>query len=426
MIARALLGTLATNGLNLALSLVTGVLAAHLLLPQGRGELAELLFWSTTFAAFGMLALPTAVARAVAGGHGDARTGASGMLVAVVLSGVICAVFLVSSPWFVKPEILRSATIILCLFVPANLVGLTLLAVDHGNRNFDRYNAFRVLPSLVYLLCMLGLFASGHVSAATLAVASCMGSIAVCAFKLWDSRGALGIAPSLKQASDLVRVGAGIHAGAIASLMLQRLDQLSLIYFFDHGALGLYAVSLTASGIGTGIVSGAIMTVFLPELSRPHDPAARTRYARAALALTTGASAVLAAGLALLAPVLVPLVFGKDFASAVVVTQALCLAQVPYAYVSMALVVLQMMGDWRSGVIVPVIGMVTFLAVQSLVGTSLGPAGVAISYAAAWTGALCLVVGVLRMRLGLSTLACFVPSAADLENWMGRLGLRRA
>src|SRR4051794_34904218 len=53
--------TAITNGLLGALGIVTGVIAARWLGPQGRGELAAIQLWPSLFASLAMLGLPDAV-----------------------------------------------------------------------------------------------------------------------------------------------------------------------------------------------------------------------------------------------------------------------------------------------------------------------------------------------------------------------------
>src|SRR2546427_4815425 len=57
----AMLGAFATEGALLLVGLLTGPLAARLLLPEGRGALAAVLFWPQLLAGIGLLSLHEAV-----------------------------------------------------------------------------------------------------------------------------------------------------------------------------------------------------------------------------------------------------------------------------------------------------------------------------------------------------------------------------
>src|SRR2546422_9248594 len=57
----AMLGTFATEGFIVLLGILTGSLVARLLLPEGRGALAAVLFWPQLLAGIGFLSLREAV-----------------------------------------------------------------------------------------------------------------------------------------------------------------------------------------------------------------------------------------------------------------------------------------------------------------------------------------------------------------------------
>src|SRR2546425_11888108 len=57
----AMVGTFATEGFIVLLGILTGSLVARLLLPEGRGALAAVLFWPQLLAGIGFLSLGEAV-----------------------------------------------------------------------------------------------------------------------------------------------------------------------------------------------------------------------------------------------------------------------------------------------------------------------------------------------------------------------------
>src|SRR5207245_11440479 len=57
----AMLGTFATEGFLVLVGILTGSLVARLLLPEGRGALAAVLFWPQLLAGIGFLSIGVAV-----------------------------------------------------------------------------------------------------------------------------------------------------------------------------------------------------------------------------------------------------------------------------------------------------------------------------------------------------------------------------
>lgn len=70
-VAMAWLGTFATNGVGLAIGMATGILAARLLEPEGRGLLAVLQFWPGLLWSIGMLSVAEAASHRIARSAGS-------------------------------------------------------------------------------------------------------------------------------------------------------------------------------------------------------------------------------------------------------------------------------------------------------------------------------------------------------------------
>ena len=117
---RAWLGSLSTNVGNLFVGLVTGVLTARLLLPAGRGELAEILFWGQTVAALGLFAIPSALVMEMAQNKKDNTLVANALVLSLVLAAGSIAVFLPLSDRVVQASTYNGSIIFLLCFVPIN------------------------------------------------------------------------------------------------------------------------------------------------------------------------------------------------------------------------------------------------------------------------------------------------------------------
>lgn len=139
-------GSVATNVVNLAFGVATGILAARLLGPQARGELAEIQFWAGAIAGLGICSLPSALSYYIARGQGSVSMAGSALTSAVALSALSLIGGLVLVAFAVGPEQRNLQILYLLAFLPANFIALTLVAIDHGRQDFARYNLFRLLP----------------------------------------------------------------------------------------------------------------------------------------------------------------------------------------------------------------------------------------------------------------------------------------
>ena len=271
---RAWLGSLSTNVGNLFVGLVTGVLTARLLLPAGRGELAEILFWGQTVAALGLFAIPSALVMEMAQNKKDNTLVANALVLSLVLAAGSIAVFLPLSDRVVQASTYNGSIIFLLCFVPINSVSQILVAVDQGREHFGRYNLLRLIPQSVYLLLLLLLWWSGYISAAYCVFATWIGSLVIVIIRLPRAWRETGWRITSSRMLSLLRRGTSFHLAFLSSILLQRADQFVIVTWFDHKALGLYAVAMTASGVALGTVTGATTAILLP-ISGPHNRSRR-------------------------------------------------------------------------------------------------------------------------------------------------------
>ena len=409
----AWLGSMLVNLANLLLGLATGVIAARLLLPVGRGKLAEIVFWGSTVAALGSFALPSALAVATAREPHDSSLLSNAVVLNLILALVSALLFTAIGSVFIANDAFAEISFFVWIFVPANFLGLTLLAVDQGHEHFVRYNLMRLVPQGVYLSSMLAFWRMGALTPLRLALALWAGSAAVVAIRSITEYAHFSWDITFRKSVALLRIGAGFHVGALASILLQRVDQFVLITWFDHKALGLYAVALNASGVGVGLISNATSIVLLPKLARTADLSEQQGKVRSAVGLTMLMAIFFNSGMAIAAPRLVPLVFGHAFVAASSTVIILCVVQIPMAFVMVAILILQTLGDWRPGVIAPMIGLIVFSITAPLVVPALGSNGVAIALGFAWLAAALHVAFSLSKRLKFKVWECLVPRYKD-------------
>src|ERR1035441_6298778 len=183
--------TIVTNAVILACGVLTGILMARLLHPEGRGVLASILFWPELFAAFGICGLNEAVVYRVSHGSRADDTTITAAVCAIVLAAAtsICGILLM-------PLLLRgtgaswahAASLYVLCFIPLNFLALTLLAVDQGQLRFQRYNLIRLSVPLIYAAGLVGLWALGAVRVETVLWANLAGNAVCTAIRIAMSR----------------------------------------------------------------------------------------------------------------------------------------------------------------------------------------------------------------------------------------------
>jgi O-antigen/teichoic acid export membrane protein len=423
-LSSAWLGTYAANGAILLCGLVSGVLSARLLAPDGRGALAAVLFWPQLITSLGLLSLPGAMIFRRGRPDGNrAAVAATGMWLALALSAIGALLGYLALPFLLREGSAASlAQAYLLAFVPFDFLALASLALDQGDMRFARYNLTRLLPSGVYLVGLLILWALDAVSVASLVWASWLGTTLTAVLCLYQSRDDLGVRPSLSEARRLVASGAQLHGAALLAVLLAQADRLVVVTFWDDATLGLYVIALSLAGAGLDVVTGAFNVLLLPRLAAARDLGAQRRIMGQTLRYTTLLLTAGTAVLLLMCPWLLPFLFGADYAGAVGICLVFLVAYLPTALLRVITYGLSGTGDWRPRIMAQALALGVFAAAVWPLAARLGVLGVPTALLIANTAALAYLLVFLRRRLALSSRECWGLSPTTVRHvwWHGR------
>src|SRR5262249_721962 len=337
-----MLGTFATDSAVLLIGILTGSLTARLLLPEGRGALAAVLFWPQLLAGIGILSLNEAATYRI--GARPERTSiitASSLWLAVILAGVTMLAGYALVPFLLgegRAPLVPLARIYLLVFIPFNFIVLSLLASDHGGLHFAFYNTLRLLVPLIYLLGLLALWATGRVSVAWVVAVNCAGTVLVTVVRLILLGSRIAMRPSWEEAKALLGFAGRFHLTSVLLLLAAQGDQLVVLTLWDNVAVGKYVVAFTISSSGLAVVSSASHKVLFPYLAQTTDPAMRTRLLTRGVRPAALLLVALSLPLALFMPWLVPLVFGPAFQDAAGPAWVLLIA---YLFTALKTIVIQ-------------------------------------------------------------------------------------
>jgi O-antigen/teichoic acid export membrane protein len=328
--------TAGTNGALALLGLITGTLAARLLGPQGRGELAAIQTWPSFIATIAMLGLPEALVYYCA--RNPARAGrylASAVAITVFASlpfmslGYWLMPFLLSAQ---SAEVVRAARWYLLIVPLFALVGIPYHPLRGLNR-FVAWNALRLLAPLAWLVVLLAAMITGSTSPERLAFAYlALLALLFVPVALVAAREVPGpFRPDARDWGPLIQYGLPAMASTLPQMLNYRLDQLLMMAFLPAQELGLYVVAVAWGGIVQPLV-GALGMALFPHVASQSDPDERVRRflqgSRLALLLSLGLASVLL----VLTPWVLPFLFGRSFDPAVPAALALVLASAVAAF----------------------------------------------------------------------------------------------
>jgi O-antigen/teichoic acid export membrane protein len=318
---------------NALLNLATGVMAARMLGPDGRGELVAVVLWPQLVSTIGVALVTDAVIHASTGKSAPyPRIFASAMACALLLTIPLIAVGLVTESFVYdryQPEVAELGRLYLA-FIPLTMLATFAAAMFQGSLNFVVWNALSVSVNAAYLVFILLLLALNGPSVGDFAAASLLGVFATFALSVFllAKRGWIGLRPDPALIKKFLVYGVPIAAAHLLIALGERLDQAVISQVRSERELGLYVVALGTAGpiMGLGGLLGALV---LPKVASQETPEGRAvvlgRYLRLSFAISgMGAIAVI-----LLAPLVVRTLFGAVFLPASSLIQVIMLAAIP-------------------------------------------------------------------------------------------------
>jgi len=401
---------LAAGGIQIA-NFATGILAARILLPEGRGELTILLLWPMLVADLGSLSLTTSTSFHVARKDHSAREIFAGTtLVLTLLWPILIGVFLLASPYIYadqRSEVLRMAVICAAL-IPVYLYVMSMLAMFQGDQKYGICNILRAFVHLGYLaIAVLLLLLSGpSLSSFIYAyLAAHVAILGVAAFYVQKS-GWASVRTSVSTIKSLVGYGLRAHVALVLQIANRRLDQLILSVALAASDLGLYVVAMTIEGPLFLAVTTMEMLLF-PKIAQQLQEGGRQavlgRYFRAALLIVIPATVIFIA----IAPWLIGTVFGSAYLPAVDAARILALSGI--AYTLKVMLTTYMRASNRMRIVAQSEGVgifVTIIALAVLVPL-FGLIGAAIAQVVAFTIPALFMAFLINRETGLSIVGLF-------------------
>lgn len=413
-------GAAATNSSIAVLNLVTGVVVARLLGPAGRGELAAIQTLPTLIAAVAMLGQTDALVYFSAkGGQGSRTLVLPAVTIAFTGALVLSGVFLAVAPIVLDAQSTSVVSLARIYILIAPLFALAWLPfhIFRGLGHFRAWNLFRLLPVAGWLLIVLGCFVGGH------------GSVKVLSLSYLAMTGLIGIliwwrllrvtSGSFRFDSTMARrmllFGAPAVGGTLPQMLNLRMDQVFLAALLDAKQLGYYVVAVGWSGAVLPAVT-ALGLVLFPKVAAAAKCERLELVAEASrisllLAIAGGMTA------AVLSPLAIPFLFGREFAAAIPLAMSLCIGTVFLAWSFVLEEGLRGLGRTPS----VMLSQVTALAVTAVILAALipliGSAGAVVASIAG--GAVCAGLDVWALqKAGIRVSRLIVPRREDGDRWI--------
>lgn len=314
---------LLTSGSNILLALfgvLTGALAARLLGPDGRGQLAAIQMWPNFLAAIANLGLPEAIVYFSA--RSTARSGrylGSAVTLTLLVSAAFIGLGYVALPLLLPAQ---SAAVIhtarwYLLLLPIQALYLPQHSF-RGLSDFTTWNAVRFMAALGWLAVLVFAALSGHTSPAFIALAylAILTAIVVPLLVLTRRRVAGPYRPDVSQWRPMLRFGLPSVTSGIPRMLNLRLDQMLMAALLPAHTLGLYVVAVTWSNAVTPFPN-ALANVLFPRTAAQAIQEDRHRVFAKGIRLAVLSTVSVAAVVFVVTPWVLPMLFGAAFAAAI-------------------------------------------------------------------------------------------------------------
>ncbi len=296
-------------------SFAAGPILAHALSVEGRGELAAATMPLALTVTLATIGLPEAVTYFVAGDRRRTRKLAKrGALLILLPASVATVLLMLVSSWVSdgNPTVRRFIIFSAALVIPSLLLCI-IRAVAAAHNRWTAITVERLIGAITKLVPLTVLYLIGQLNLRTAVIVILAGFLT----------GALAYIPLLASRKpdpppadvtnmELLRFGSGIWIGSISGILLMRIDQVLLSPLSGAFELGLYAVAVSVSELPL-VVNTAIRETSFTHLS---DRGVRPREIGDLSRVSTIIVTALCLPVAALSPVLIPMVFGKEFSGA--------------------------------------------------------------------------------------------------------------
>ena len=309
---------LAINVLMAVIGLASGLLAARLLGPEGRGELAAIQSWPMLFAALAMLGMPEALVYF----SSRERCRAADYLGTATIIALLAGVGFLSVGWILMPVLLRSQTHSTIWFARIYLLMIPLYAVIDLPRNVLRatgawgtWNGLRLIHTSLWLTVLVGSCIAKQFTNPGMLVCLFLGLQVL--FALPHSLVIAGNVPGPYRSSascrrQLLEYGIPTMLTILPQALNLRLDQLLMASFLGPGPLGYYIVAVAWAGAAAPVFQ-SVGTVLFPYISSLHGPVFPRDFLEVYLPRILLLIAAMSILLGIVTPAAIRLLFGPGF-----------------------------------------------------------------------------------------------------------------
>jgi len=315
--SREFASTLITNIVIQACTVVQGILVARLLGPAGRGQFAAAILWPGLFAAMGGMGVSVALARRAGRAHDLARVIRTGLLLTLLTGTVVAVLCAAAIPWLLpgNDTVVRNAAYVFVPFIIFNQVSLAMIAIDQGAGWFAQMNWTRLIVNPVYLLFVVVLWFTGVRDVGWFVIGLLIANAAVAFARVTLAVQRAPLPGQMEPVNAVLHEALPYGLAGLLGALAASADKALLLYLLGTAQLGFYTVALTAASVVNSL-AGAAGTVSFGMSAQVKDREGFDRIARM-FRFTAWTWLLAGLGVAVIIPIVLPLLYGAVFRPAI-------------------------------------------------------------------------------------------------------------
>jgi O-antigen/teichoic acid export membrane protein len=419
--SREFASTLVTNVVIQGCTIIQGILVARLLGPVGRGQFAAAILWPNLFAAMGGMGVGIALARRAGRTPDLARVIRTGLVLTLLTGTLVAILCAVAIPWLLPgtDTIVRNAAYVFVPYIIFHHVSLALIAIDQGAGWFGRMNWTRLIVNPVYLVLVIVLWLAGIRDVLWFVVSLLIATGAVAVARVGLALRHAPLPGPMEPVKSVFREALPFGFAGLLNPLAASADKALLLYLLGTAQLGFYTVALTAASVVNSL-AGAAGTVSFGMSAQVKDREGFDRVARM-FRFTAWTWLLAGLGVAVIIPIVLPLLYGAVFRPAIWPAILLIPAAALTGQASILEESMRAQGRAFIGLEARAAGLVVMIAMGWLLAPVVGIYGVV--FAAIGSQAIVLIVMMFaaRSHFHRALFKTLVPRISDLLELKNRL-----
>jgi len=313
--------TAATNVAMAAISFCTGIAAARMLGPLGRGELAAIQTTPSVIATFAMIGMPEALVYFSAREPGQSgRYLKTGIVLALVASVPFMLVAWLSMPFLIHAQSVKVISDARWYLMIAPIWAIVAMMYHplRGIGDFLSWNVLRLAVPIAAVAVLVVAYLTSHMTPTFVAFGTLL-SYALFFLPCGFVVGRRLTGPFQLDCSKItlmLRYGLPCLMTGLPQILNLRVDQMLMAAFMPPRDLGLYVIAVAWSGAVSPVLN-SIGATLLPAVASIDDQGHATARMSEGVRMTAMLALVVCPGVAAAAPFAIPYLFGAQFQGSV-------------------------------------------------------------------------------------------------------------